>query len=133
VTFCLGSFAVVAVPHSRQLPYKVPLLNGNDAMPTLTVSPVPSQTPGSLEANTSSSSPALETPAESVARQDEETVIPAPLPIDMTAPTVAVTVAPIPVPTPTPEVVPIPTPFPSPCHGPGNSDGHADGWRRRFC
>jgi len=55
------------------------------------------------------------------------------------APAVPIAIAPTPVPTPAPTTTPTmaaalaPTPQPTPCAGPGNSDGHAPGWRKKHC
>ena len=98
--------------------------------PVLTFGPVPSPTPEPSEANNPPEQNAPEAPVESVVRQDEETVIPVPLPIDTTAPTVAVTVPPLPTLIPTPPEVTAPVPFPI-CLIHGNGRGKHLGERKK--
>jgi len=88
--------------------------------PTLTPEPPPIRAPVGAEAN----SPESGQPQMSSAPE---------------APAVPIAIAPTPVPTPAPTSAPtmtatsVPIPQPTPCAGPGNSDGHAGGWRKKHC
>ena len=112
-------------------------LQGKTAEPTptpisivITVSPVPSLTQtGPYRTPEPTSIQSSEAPEAPATPSENETVIPVPLPTS--APTLPVTLPPLPTLLPTPEAVATPTPFP--CRGPGNSDGHANGYRRHHC
>jgi len=81
----------------------------------ITMSPSPTLTPEPLEANSPESGQPVSSAPE------------APVSFPVAVPTPAPTI------TPRMAATPTPIPQPTPCAGPGNSDGHAQGWKKKHC